>query len=268
MPLEGEISIETNGGTITVPVRAEVPVRPFPKGVYANDALAGARSPREVAVKAKEHTNEAAVLFEQGAVKAWYASNGWTYPVEGSQGSGKGAVQQFFEALGLAKPPRLQVDTTSLVLTAKAGSRVSRTVTLRTDENKPVYAQAASNQEWVTFGLIKYRGNSVSIPIEIAVPARVGETAHADVTILGNGKQHFVVPVSVTVEKEGAPPAHKSNSAVITRSGAQAAPRARAAPSWARSIAWFGAGFLVTTFVLLIGTLLVFIATQVLRRMN
>ena len=32
-------------------------------------------------------------------MKAWYASNGWTYPIQGSHGSGRGAVQQFFERL-------------------------------------------------------------------------------------------------------------------------------------------------------------------------
>ena len=120
-PLQGEIVIDTNGGTITLPVRADVPVRPFPSGTHANDVLAGARSPRELAVKAKANPLEAAVLFEQGAVKAWYASNGWTYPVEGTQASGKAAVQQFFEALGLTKPPRLEIDTERLLCKGKVG---------------------------------------------------------------------------------------------------------------------------------------------------
>ena len=35
-PLQGEIVIDTNGGAITVPVRAEIPVRPFPGGAQAN----------------------------------------------------------------------------------------------------------------------------------------------------------------------------------------------------------------------------------------
>ena len=40
-PMQGDIAIETNGGSLTIPVRAEVPVRPFPKGNYANNVLAG-----------------------------------------------------------------------------------------------------------------------------------------------------------------------------------------------------------------------------------
>src|SRR5205085_5044267 len=132
-------------GVLTASVRAEVPIRPFPHGVYANDVLAGARTPREIALKAKEFPNEAAVLFEQGAVKAWYASNGWTYPVEGSQGSGKGAVQQFFEALGLTAPPRLQLGTAALSFHGNPGEFLVRHVRVLTDELKPVYAQAWVN---------------------------------------------------------------------------------------------------------------------------
>src|SRR5262249_22313287 len=104
-PLEGQIFIDTNGGGQSVTVRATVPSREFPTVAGMAAVLAGARSPREVAVKAKANPKEAAALFEQGAVKAWYESNGWTYPVRGTQARGKGAVQQFFEALGLIKPP-------------------------------------------------------------------------------------------------------------------------------------------------------------------
>ena len=40
----GRLNLETNGGSVTVMVRADVPVKPFPDGV-----LAGACSPREAA---------------------------------------------------------------------------------------------------------------------------------------------------------------------------------------------------------------------------
>jgi hypothetical protein len=201
-PLQGEIVIESNGGTLTVPVTAQVPVAPFPKGVHANDALAGARSPREIALKAKEHPSDAAILFAQGAVKAWYASNGWTYPIEGSEGSGKGAVQQFFEALGLTKPPRLEIDTAFITIKDKAGKRHARRIIVRTEEAKPVYAHAWSNQSWVAFRPVKYQGNKVEILVELTVPPQPGETVHAEVTIEGNGKQRFVVPVTVAVAQQ------------------------------------------------------------------
>lgn len=268
MPLDGEIAVESNGGTMTLRVRAEVPIQPFPKGVYANDVLAGAKSPREVAKRAREHANEAAILFEQGAVKAWYASNGWAYPVEGSQGSGKGAVQQFFEALGLTKPPRVEIDTTALVLDARPGEHVSRQVTLRTQEAKPVYAQAWSNQEWVTLGLIKYRGNQVRIPVEIAVPQRPGETLQALVTIEGNGKQRFVVPVTITVATERA--AHINSPVALPAHGEAVTAARRApddsAPAWWRPMAWLAAGCFVATVLLLLGTIAVVIAVRLMQR--
>ena len=203
--LHGEILIESNGGSMVLRVRAEVPIRPFPKGKHANDVLAGATTPREIALKAKQYPNEAALLFEQGAVKAWYAANGWTYPIEGSEGSGKGAVQQFFEALGLTSPPSLAIDTTALAFKGRIGERLTKRVTISTEEAKPVYAQAWSNQSWLTFGPIKYLGNKVKIAIEITIPPHPGETVHAQVTIQGNGKQQFLVPVSVMVGTESAP---------------------------------------------------------------
>ena len=212
-PLQGDIVIDTNGGAITVPVRAEIPVRPFPGGAQAN-VLAGAKTPRQLAVKAKANPKEAAALFEQGAVKSWYASNGWTYPVQGTQASGKAAVQQFFEALGLSKPPRLKVDTESLLCKGRAGRRLTKLVTISTEESRLVYAQAWSSQDWIKAGPGKSEGNKVTIPLHIEVPPRPGETFQADVTVLGNGQQRFVVPVTLAVsaarsdvdaEEEGPP---------------------------------------------------------------
>src|SRR5262249_8970829 len=96
-PLEGHLVIESNGGQATVTVRVDVPVKPFPGGV-----LGGAISPRQIAEKAKAQPKEAAPLFERGQVAGWFKENGWTYPVQGPSASGLGAVQLFFEALGLA----------------------------------------------------------------------------------------------------------------------------------------------------------------------
>src|SRR5260370_33912302 len=249
MPMQGEIAIDTNGGAITVPVRADIPIRPFPEGTYANNVLAGARSPREVVSKARQHPNEAAILFEQGGVKAWYASNGWTYPIDGSQGSGKGAVQQFFEALGLTKPPHLEIDTAFLTYSAKIGERRWGIIKIRTKENKPVYAEARSNQDWVQVGLIQYWGNMVSITLEIVVPLRPGETLQAQVTIQGNGKQQFLVPVSLTVETARTP---------VSKAGLIAMPAVlvptqdgRATSGW-HWIPLIAAGLLVAFFVLII----------------
>lgn len=198
-PIEGKIVIDTNGGSIALTVRANVPVREFPKGQYANDVLAGAKSPHELAVKAKANPQEAAVLFEQGAVKAWYASNGWTYPIQGTEGTGKGAVQQFFEALGLTKPPKLEISTGRILCKGRPGKKLNKQVIISTKESRAVYAEAWSNQPWIKPVAGKPQGNTLTIPLQIEVPHQPGETLHADVTLVGNGKQRFVVPVSLAV---------------------------------------------------------------------
>lgn len=198
-PLEGQIVIDTNGGRQAVTVRALVPIRPFPAGPDGNNVLAGAQSSREIAVKAKAHPNEAAVLFEQGVVKAWYETNGWAYPIRGTQARGKGALQQFFEALGLTKPPRLEINTEQIVCQGEAGTVLTKKVIVRTAEAKIVHAAAQSNQDWIKVLPAVPHGNSVTIPLRIEVPPRPGETLQATVTFQGNGLQQFVVPATLSV---------------------------------------------------------------------
>src|SRR5262249_2994976 len=77
-PLEGRLLIESTGGNAAVTVQCEVRVKPFSEGV-----LAGAKSPRQIAEKAKAAPKDAASLFEKGNVADWYKTNGWTYPVQG-----------------------------------------------------------------------------------------------------------------------------------------------------------------------------------------
>ena len=100
-PLEGHLVVESNGGTATIAIRADVPIKPYPDGV-----LAGALTPRQIAEKAKAQPKAAAPLFEKGAVAQWFKDNGWTYPVQGPSASGLGAVQQFFEAQRLIESLR------------------------------------------------------------------------------------------------------------------------------------------------------------------
>jgi hypothetical protein len=200
-PLRGEIIVDTNGGAAGTNIRVTVPIRPFPKGVFTNDVLAGVRSPRELAVKAREFPKEAGLLFQQGAVKAWYASNGWSYPIDCPDGVGEGAVQQFFEAMGLTSPPQLKIDQPTLEFHGMPGESLASHVTVYTKDRKPVYAQAWSDQDWVKTGPLKYKGTRVQIPVKVVVPADRGSPAQAKLMIQGNARQRFVVPVSVTLKK-------------------------------------------------------------------
>jgi len=194
-PVHARLVIETNGGSATVVVAAEVPVKPFAEGV-----LAGAVTPRQVAEKAKAAPKEAAPLFESGAVARWYIQNGWTYPVQGPAASGIGAVQQFFEALGLTTPPKVELREQSLAFEARPGGSVSHTLDVCALEKRPVFASAVSDQPWLKVSKVVPDGRTAHVKLAVeSAPDRPGETLAAKLTVRANGNQRFVVPVSLRV---------------------------------------------------------------------
>jgi hypothetical protein len=194
-PLEGRLTIDSNGGRATVTVRAEVPVKAFPSGI-----LTGARSPRQIAEKAKEHPQQAVPLFEDGAVAEWYKQNGWTYPVQSPPASGLGAIQQFFEALGLTPPPKVKINVPAVRLQGQVGDRVGFTLEVKTEERRPVYAYGRSDQPWLQVGRANLNGRTASIPLAVpSVPDRERETLTAKVTVTANGNQRFLVPVTLEI---------------------------------------------------------------------
>ncbi len=214
-PLSGKLLVESNGGPpVVVQVRADVPVKPFPgRGVFA-----GALSPREAAERARTRPREAADLFEKGEVAAWYRSNGWTYPVQGPAASGLGAVQQFFEALGLTAPPRVEIGTKAVTFTGDAKqNNLRHVVELHTDEKRPVYAHATSDQPWLEVGRAKLNGRVAQLTLTVpSVPERPGETLTASVKIQCNGNQRFVVPVTLHVTRgAGAAPPPEDEEPII-----------------------------------------------------
>jgi hypothetical protein len=193
-PLEGKLVVESNGGTATILFRADVPVTPYPGGLFD-----GAVTPRQIAEKAKANPKEAAPSFENGDVARWFQSNGWTYPVQGPAMAGTGAVQQFFEALGVAKPPRVEVDTTPREFTGEPGQRFDFSIEVTSPEKKLVYGWASCDQSWVEIGRTKLNGRTATIPLAIpSVPDRAG-TLEAKITVTGNGNQKFVVPLRLAV---------------------------------------------------------------------
>jgi hypothetical protein len=194
-PLEGVLLIDSNGGTAVVRVRAEVPLTPFPEGV-----LAGATTPRQVAQKAKNAPKEAGGLFEKGAVAEWYRQNGWTYPVPGPAASGLAAVQQFFEALGLTKPPKVAIGEWLVSFAGEVGDRLEHAILIRTEERRPVYAFATSDQGWLQVGRPHLMGATVAIPLVVLqVPNNPGELLRARVLVTANGNQRFTVDVMLAV---------------------------------------------------------------------
>jgi hypothetical protein len=194
-PLEGRLVVACNGGTVAVTVRAEVPVEPYPSGV-----LAGARSPRQAAEKARDNPHEAAPLFERGAVAAWYEANGWTYPVQGPPASGLGAVQQFFEALGLARAPKVEISQRAIHFQGPPGVALEHTLVVQTAESRPVFAHATTGAPWLRIGRTVLDGRLARIPLKVPeVPARPGQSLCGKVQVTANGNQRFLVEVSLTV---------------------------------------------------------------------
>src|SRR5260370_290454 len=143
-PRTGKLVVATNAGSAEIAVTCEVPIVPFPDGV-----LAGCLLPREVAHKAKHAVDAAGELFFEGKVQAWYRANGWTYPVEGEPASGKAAVQQFLEALGLTKPPIVVVDTPAIGFQGAPGEKLQQNVQFHSDENRPIFAFGRSSAPWL-----------------------------------------------------------------------------------------------------------------------
>lgn len=57
----------------------------------------------------RANSKAAVTLLESGEVLRWFGSNNWNYPVQGPPIKGLAGVQQFFEAMGLSKPPALHL---------------------------------------------------------------------------------------------------------------------------------------------------------------
>ncbi len=200
-PLAGRVAVRCNGGDVLVAVTAEVPVVPFADGV-----LAGARSPRQVAEKARDRPKEAAALFERGAVAAWYRANGWAYPVLGEVASGVAAVQQFFEALGLTTPPRVTISDRALSIFCKPGEALRHTLFVSTPEKRPVYARATVDRPWLKVSEVRLEGRSAAVVVSVpAVPAVPGETLEGRVTVTANGNQRFEVSITLNVAAPARP---------------------------------------------------------------
>ncbi len=193
-PLEGKLLVESNGGSFTVTVRADVPVTPYPGGLFA-----GAVTPRQIAEKAKANPKDAAPSFENGAVAQWYVSNGWLYPVQGPTMPGTGAIQQFFEALGVAKAPKVEINLQAISLQGAVGDVLNANLEVSSQERKVVYAWAVSDQDWITFGATKLVGRTATVPVTIRVPGLGSKLVETKIQVVGNGGQKFTVPLKINV---------------------------------------------------------------------
>jgi hypothetical protein len=139
-----KLTVITNGGIVEVPVGVDIVVQPFSRQPFQ-----GVSSPRELAERMRAHPKQAVPFLESGEIAAWFAVNGWAYPVSGHKANGIAAVQQFFEGMGLSKPPTVKLVEENLQLFCEARERVLGQVTLRTEARKWVYAKADADVPWM-----------------------------------------------------------------------------------------------------------------------
>jgi hypothetical protein len=196
--VEGKLIFETSGGNLIVPVTAEIPIRPFMIGT-----LAGAKSPKQLAEKAKANPTGAAVLFENGTVESWYKENGWVYPVPKPPAQGLAAIQQFFEALGYVKPPKVLTTTNDLLFELQPGDVKEQTITLFNEEKKSTYAYAKSDKPWVRIAKPVLKGGKAYLKISVSTSELPTSLELATLSITTNGNQSIKVNIEAQVLVQG-----------------------------------------------------------------
>lgn len=196
-----KLTVITNGGAAEVPVRLDLAVQPFALGPFK-----GAASPREMAERMRQQPKPAVPLLESGEVARWFQANGWQYPVQGPAARGVAAVQQFFEGMGLSKPPGVQLSQTTLAVRSRGRETQRCEVQLQTTAKKWVYAHVASDAAWLRVVTPDVSGpQQATISLELdgaALPA--GSVQEATVRVAANAGQELTLHVSVLVEQAAA----------------------------------------------------------------
>lgn len=192
------LQVITNGGIVEVPVRLDLVSVPFPKAPFQ-----GASTPRELAERMRAQPKPAVGLLESGEVERWFNSNGWAYPVQGSTAKGVAAVQQFFEGMGLSKPPPLQLSDSELRFQCGVSEVVRGQLGLRTSAKKWVYAQVTSDVPWLRVTTPNVSGpQQASIAFEID-PNHMsnGRIQQGTLQLIANAGQKMSVRVQVEVDR-------------------------------------------------------------------
>src|SRR5205823_10517133 len=127
--------------------------------------------------------------------------NGWAYPVCGVQARGIAAVQQFFEAMGVAKPPPVQLSESEVHCLLVAPEVQQRNVILRSPVKKWVYAQVDSDVPWLRVLTPNVAGaQNAAIGFEIDSSLLDADRLHDGLLkVVANGGQTLAVRVRVDV---------------------------------------------------------------------
>jgi hypothetical protein len=198
-----KLTVITNGGVVEVLARMELVAQPFTKAPFQ-----GAKTPRDMAERMRKLPKAAGPLLESGDVSRWFTSNGWNFPIRGPQAKGVAGVQQFFETMGLSKPPVLQVSQEDVRVVCTYPEAVRSQLVLQTAAKKWVYASIASDSAWLRVLTPQVGGpQQATIAFEVDPQACTGTSLEGKLHITANGGK--VLTVKVSAEVQGAPEARR-----------------------------------------------------------
>jgi hypothetical protein len=191
-----KLTVVTNGGVSEVPARLDLMPHAF-----ARPPFQGVRSPRELAERMRSQPKAAVPLLESGEVGRWFETNGWNYPVRGTPVKGVAGVQQFFENMGLSKPPVVQLGQAEVAHSCQFPETVRGQVSLQTPSKKWVYAAVESDAAWLrvlTPGVSGPQQAQIAYEIDTRlVPA--GSNPVGSLTVVANGGQKLSLRVRIQV---------------------------------------------------------------------
>ncbi len=192
------LTVITNGGVAEVPVRLDLGATPF-----ALPPFKGASSPNDMAKRMLTNPKAAVPLLENGEIQKWFTANGWAFPSMGIPTSGIAAVQQFFEGMGLSKPPPLQLSENEVRCFCVPPEVMPREVILFTDTKKWVYGQADTDVLWLRIVTPQFAGpRQATLAFEIdSSLMEAGMVHQGDIRITANAGQQMTVRVIVDVHR-------------------------------------------------------------------
>lgn len=208
-----KLRVITNGGVVEVPVGFDLIAQPFPKAPFQR-----ASKPRELAQGMRDNPKAAVPLLESGEVAQWFAHNNWNYPISGTPARGVAGVQQFFEAMGLSKPPAVQLTEKALRLPCKVPDTPRARVSLFTPSKKYVYGNVSSDAPWLTV-LTPSVSGAQKANIDIQIESRQlprGKFATGTIQVICNGGKKLVLPVQVEVQRPVAGAMSKMLQPILT----------------------------------------------------
>jgi hypothetical protein len=190
-----KIRVITNGGAVEVMARMDLMAQPFGKAPFQ-----GARTPREMAELMRKQPKAAVPMLESGDVSRWFTANGWNFPVRGTQAKGVAGVQQFFETMGLSKPPIVQLEPAEIRVTCTYPEIARPQLTLKTAAKKWVYASVTSDSAWLRL-LTPQVGGPQQATIAVEIDSQLGMEPHLEgkLWVTANGGKVIIVPVSADV---------------------------------------------------------------------